>query len=84
MGIIGTVSLMKMDMHDSEPHLQPLEDIEQCVKRGGELTQQLLGVAKRGRYNVKTVDTNKIGGDTAQMFGRTHKNIKIHQNFMTA
>jgi two-component system, cell cycle sensor histidine kinase and response regulator CckA len=77
MGIQGNTSLMRMDHPDDEQSQQRLESIEQCVKRGSELTKQLLGFAKRGKYAVKTVDINEIVSDSVQLFARTHKAIKI-------
>jgi two-component system cell cycle sensor histidine kinase/response regulator CckA len=83
MGIQGSVSLMHLDAlgDDGGKNPQRLENIEQCVKRGRELTQHLLGFAKGGKYNVKPVDINAIVGDTTQLFGRTHKNIDIQREF---
>jgi|GEM_PF-3391148 len=77
MGIQGSISLLRLDSQDDEQSLQRFENIEQCVKRGSELTQQLLGFAKSGKYNVKTLDINGIVAGTVQLFGRTHKAIKI-------
>lgn len=83
MGIQGSVSLMHLDLHaaDSSQNRQRLDNIEQCVKRGSDLTQQLLGFAKRGKYTPKKVDLNKIVTGTTQLFGRIHKDIEIHQEF---
>jgi two-component system, cell cycle sensor histidine kinase and response regulator CckA len=82
MGIQGSASLMVLDTPDVDAkNRQRLENIEQCVKRGSELTRQLLGFAKGGKYNVKPVDISAIVKDTAELFGRTHKNINIHREF---
>ncbi len=79
MGIQGNTSLLRMDMDQGKLDMQPLDQIDQCVKRGSELTGQLLGFAKSGKYKVKTIDINKIVEDTAQLFGRTRKMVQIHQ-----
>ncbi|MEJ2642593.1 MAG: ATP-binding protein [Desulfosarcinaceae bacterium] len=79
MGIQGNTSLIRMDNPDDEHSQQRLENIEQCVKRGSELTKQLLGFAKGGKYAVKTLDINRIVAETVQLFARTHKAIKIGQ-----
>jgi two-component system, cell cycle sensor histidine kinase and response regulator CckA len=86
MGIQGSVSLMNLDADDpdKDQFLQRLENIEQCVQRGRDLTQQLLGFAKGGKYNVTTVDLNRIVGDTAQLFERTHKSIECHYRLAPA
>jgi len=79
MGIQGNVSLLRMDMPGNRDRLQRIENIEQCVKRGSELTQQLLGFAKGGKFYVQTIDINPIVAGTARMFGRTRKAIHINQ-----
>ena len=81
MGIQGNISLLRMDTQASKENLQHIELIEQCVKRGSDLTRQLLGFAKNGKYNTKTVDINQIVGDAARLFARTRKTIKIYQHF---
>jgi two-component system, cell cycle sensor histidine kinase and response regulator CckA len=81
MGIQGSISLIGHDLPDNRQNLQQIEIIEQCVKRGSDLTRQLLDFAKGGKFNAKTIDINKIVGDTAQLFERTRKMIKIHQHF---
>jgi two-component system cell cycle sensor histidine kinase/response regulator CckA len=80
MGIQGSISLIGHDMPDNRQNLQQIEIIEQCVKRGSELTRQLLDFAKSGKFNVKTIDINQVVVDTVQLFGRTRKMIKIHRN----
>jgi len=79
MGIQGCASLMRLDAHEDEQSLKRIEIIEQCVKRGSDLTKQLLGFAKSGKYNVKTIDINKIVNDAVQLFGRTRKSIIIQR-----
>jgi CheY-like chemotaxis protein len=48
------------------------------VESGAALTKQLLGFARGGKYEVKTTDLNDLVTKTAQMFGRTKKEINIH------
>lgn len=83
MGIQGNISLLRLDTETEQQNLRRLEHIERCVKRGSELTRQLLGFAKSGKYNAKTVDINQIVGDAVRLFARTHKSIKIQQQFTT-
>ena len=81
MGIQGNISLMRLDMHNSVEIPQRLDGIERCVKRGSQLTRQMLGFAKSGKYNIETIDINKIVEDTVQLFARSRKTIKIYRNF---
>jgi signal transduction histidine kinase/ActR/RegA family two-component response regulator len=81
MGIQGYTSLMLLDTESIYPHYEKLKNIEQYVLRGAELTRQLLGFARGGRYEVKTRDLNEIVKKSSEMFGRTKKEITIHTNF---
>jgi len=78
MGILGNASLMLMDMDKDSPHYQRLKNIEQAVHNGAKLTKQLLGYARGGKYEVKTVDPNDLIKEALSMFGRTKKEISIH------
>jgi CheY-like chemotaxis protein len=42
---------------------------------------QLLGYARGGHYEVKPTNLNELIGKTASMFGRTKKEVIIHQTF---
>jgi PAS domain S-box-containing protein len=79
MGIQGNVSLMLLDMDETDPSFEKLKSIEACVQGGSDLTRQLLGFARGGKYMVKALDFNRIMQNTAQMFGRTRKEITIHE-----
>jgi len=56
-----------------------LNAIELCVNSGADLTSQLLGFARGGKYDVRPIDFNDVLQHTAKMFGRTRKEIKLHQ-----
>ena len=80
MGIQGYVSLMIYDMDISHPHFQKLKNIEELVRSGSDLTGKLLGFAQRGKYEVRSTDLNALINETADMFGRTKKEITIHKD----
>ena len=80
MGIQGYVSLMLMDLDSSHPHYERLKRIEEQIFSGANLTGQLLGFARGGRYEVKPTDMNDIINKTAAMFGRAKKEIVIHRS----
>ena len=79
MGIQGNASLVLLDMDSDHPHHDKLRSIEQLVRDGSELTKQLLGVARGGKYEVKPTDLNKLIDSTSELFGRTKKEITIHK-----
>jgi two-component system cell cycle sensor histidine kinase/response regulator CckA len=78
MGIQGNASLMLLDVADGHPHFQNLKSIEKMVQDGSRLTKQLLGVARGGKYEVRTTDFNQLIEAGAELFGRTRKEISIH------
>jgi PAS domain S-box-containing protein len=81
MGILGSASLMLSSIEPNHPHYEGLKDIERHVQSGAELTKQLLGFARGGRYEVKPIDLNKLIKKTSEMFGRTKKEIKIYTKY---
>ena len=78
MGIQGRVSLMLIDINSKHRYFEHLKRIEDMIKRGGDLTRQLLGFARGGKYEVKPTDLNELIQKTSEMFGRTKKEIRIH------
>ena len=77
MGIQGNVSIILLDMKPDHPFYGYLKNIELSVENGGELTMQLLGFAKGGKYEVKTVDLNELIKTHNRIFGRTKKEAKV-------
>ncbi|MFH1672177.1 MAG: response regulator [Pseudomonadota bacterium] len=78
MGIQGNASLALLDIDSTHPHYERLTTIENLVKRGAVLTSQLLGYARKGKYQVETINLNQLVEETSSTFGRTKKEIKIH------
>ena len=81
MGFQGNISLMLMDLETDHPHGEFLHNMENYVKRGSELTRQILGFARGGKYEVKSTNINEMIARSADMFGRTKKEIVIHKKF---
>jgi len=81
MGIQGYTSLMLLKIDSKHPHYDKLKSIEQYIESGAELTRQLLGFARGGKYDVKPVDLNELVDKTATMFGRTKKEVVISTRF---
>jgi two-component system cell cycle sensor histidine kinase/response regulator CckA len=81
MGMQGNISLILYDADISYPYHERLKNIEKLIQSGSELTRQLLGYARKGKYEVKPIDLNQIVKDNSETFGRTRKNITIHREF---
>jgi len=80
MAIQGNVSSLLIKTRQDIGLQENLKAIEQYVGSGADLTRQLLGFARGGKYDVRPIDLNEILQHTAQMFGRTRKEVKIHQD----
>ena len=79
MGIQGYASMTLLNLDTSNPNYERLKRIEQQVQSGADLTSQLLGFARGGRYEVKPTNINEIIEKTSSMFGRTKKEIVINR-----
>jgi len=81
MGIQGRTSLILMDAGTSQRANEHLKGIEEYVKNAADLTRQLLGFARGGKYEIKPTNINELVAKSVHMFGRTKKEIKIDTKF---
>ncbi len=80
-GIQGRASLVLMDKDASHPDFEHLTAIEAHVRSAAGLTRQLLGFARGGKYEVKPTDLNALIQKETEMFGRTRKELSIHEKY---
>jgi PAS domain S-box-containing protein len=78
MGIQGNISLLAESLNPDDPHRKRLATIEALVDGGSKLTSQLLGYARSGRVDVRVIDLNELVLETAETFGLTRKEFRIH------
>ena len=84
MGIQGCASLLMMG-HDHHPaDLDRLKSIESLVQGGSDLTKQLFNLACGVQYDFKAADVNSLVENTASLFGRSKKGLKIHLSLQEA
>ncbi|NOR04850.1 MAG: PAS domain S-box protein [Deltaproteobacteria bacterium] len=81
MGIQGHASLMLLDTDPDHPHFERLKGTQNMVQTGTNLTKQLLGFARGGKYDVKPTDLNELINKGCEMFARTKKEITIHSKY---
>ncbi len=81
MAIQGRASLLLMDKDSSHPDFDHLKGIEEYVQSAAELTGDLLGFARGGKYEVKPTDLNQLLAHENRLFGQTKKEITIHEKF---
>lgn len=81
MGIQGRVSLMLLDADQGEFQVEHLKKIEDHIRRAANLTSQLLGFAREGKYALIPANVNELVEQETRMFGRTRKDIVIERHF---
>jgi len=81
MAIQGRASIMLMNKDSSHPDFEHLRGIESHVESAADLTKQLLGFARGGKYEVKPTNLNELIEKENRMFGRTKKEITIHGKY---
>ncbi len=81
MAIQGNVSLILLDKDSSHPDYERLKNIEQYIRDAANLTKQLLGFARGGRYELEPTNPNDLLKRSSNMFGRTKKEISIHPKY---
>jgi two-component system cell cycle sensor histidine kinase/response regulator CckA len=79
MGIQGRTSLMLLAVDAHHPVVEHLTSIESYVQSASDLTKQLLGLARGGKYEIKPTDINHLIEKSVCMFGRTKKEIRIYK-----
>ncbi len=70
-GILGYASFAKKKMSPEDPLYHSVNSIERTAGQAAELTRQLLGFARRGKYQVKPINCNALIQDLIQFLGRT-------------
>jgi two-component system cell cycle sensor histidine kinase/response regulator CckA len=77
MGIMGNTSLMLLETEKGSPNYEKLRRIETLVDSGSLLTKQLLGYARKGRYEIKPISINRVVKETSDTFAITKKDITV-------
>lgn len=81
MGVQGRTSLMMMGKDTSDLDYEHLKEIEEYVRNAVELTRDLLGFARGGKYEVKPTDLNALIKHENRMFGRTKKEVRVQGEY---
>jgi len=81
MGMLGNISLALYDIEPDDPNCERLKIVERLIQSGSELTSKLLGYARKGKYELKPLNLNKIIKESSVAFGRARKEIVISTDF---
>ena len=78
MCIQGNAAVMLHGGGVSGAHQELLQSILNSVANGAKLTRQLLGFARRGKYEFTPLDLNSVVRRTGDLFGKTNRSIVIN------
>jgi two-component system, cell cycle sensor histidine kinase and response regulator CckA len=70
-GILGYATFVKRKLSTRDKIYQSIEAIERSAQRATELTKQLLGFARRGKYQVRPIDCNALIQEIVLILQRT-------------
>lgn len=80
-GIQGSTSLLQLLHPKSQKTLELLAIIEKGMARGKDLTGQLLGYARGGKYVVQPANINDLISSSLNLFNPVQKKIEIAESF---
>jgi two-component system cell cycle sensor histidine kinase/response regulator CckA len=81
MGIQGNISLSLLDIDAGSPLIKNLKKIEQYIQNGVDLTKQLLGFARGGKYEVSLLNINDLLKEQNLLFSRTNKEVIFQDEY---
>ena len=81
MGIQGLTSVMMINKEPDHPDYKHLTGIEKSIKRAVQLTRNLLGFARGGKYDPKPTDLNVLIKNENLLFSQMKKEIQIHGKY---
>jgi PAS domain S-box-containing protein len=76
-GILGGLALVELEVGDDSESTTDIHEMKALVGRGAALTQQLLGFARLGKYDLKPLDLSLVVAKTCAMYGRARADITI-------
>jgi len=77
MGIQGRISMIRAHSDPEQPHYRHVDQIEKTVTSAANLTKQLLGFARKGKYQIEPTSINTLVEDSTRMFIRSRKEINL-------
>lgn len=77
MAIQGRACLILKDLKPSHPFYVHVSEIIRSVNKGAEITSQLLGYARAGKYHVEPLDLNKLVLSSLGKLSLSNKGIKV-------
>jgi PAS domain S-box-containing protein len=82
-GILGGLTLVELELEEGSVSKSDIQEMKALVNRGAELTKQLLGFARLGKYDLRPLDLKRVVAKTSAMYGRVHTDITIRLDIAT-
>ena len=80
-GILGGLALLELELGAGSGSQADILEMKALVNRGALLSKQLLGFARRGKYDLRPLDLRHVVAKTSAMYGRTRTDITIDLDF---
>jgi len=75
--IMSLASVLRQEAREGDPRIQDLDDILAATRRGRDLTQNLLGFARKGKYRKENISLDNVVRQVQELLVRTiPKNIE--------
>jgi signal transduction histidine kinase/CheY-like chemotaxis protein len=78
MAMLGNLSLIKFKIDESYPFRRHVSKIEESIQQAAGLTDQLLGYARKGRYEDTRLQINSLVQALAGAFIQKSSSIRVH------
>ena len=80
-GILGGLALLELEIGNGSGSQTDIQEMKALANRGAALSKQLLGFARRGKYDPRPLDLTRVVARTSAMYGCTRSDITIHLDF---
>jgi two-component system, cell cycle sensor histidine kinase and response regulator CckA len=84
MAILGNLSLIKFKIDESHPFERHLNKMEESIRQAAGLTDQLLGYARKGRYEDIRLQLNTLIRALSGVFIQKNASIRVHFDLSNA
>lgn len=78
MAMLGNLSLIKFKIGESHSFQRHLDKMEESIRQSADLTDQLLGYARKGRYEDTRLQLNSLIQALAEAFIHKNASIRVH------
>jgi PAS domain S-box-containing protein len=76
-GILGNVTLIRLDARKQDKVIERALKIEQIIENAAKMNRQLLSYARGGNYEIKPTNLNDLIRESSELFAATRKDITI-------